>query len=284
MKTRFIILILFLACQALYAQTTTGISVQGIARDANKAALAAQSLSFIFTVSGTPSGGSPTVYYKETQDITTDAFGVFSHIIGTGTPSSGTFTDVPFGKAHMSLKVEVGGVVLLDGPFQYAPYAKNADNGVPVGGVIMWSGTIGNIPAGWALCDGGNGTPDLRGRFIVGYNASDNDYNAIGDTGGEKTHTLTANEMPAHNHNASTGAAGDHGHTITIYSYEAAGVGTSNVGVVEGVTYKGERSDRAWTNTTGSHTHTVTIDNAGGGQAHENRPPYFALAYIMRLK
>lgn len=284
MKTRSIFLILFLACQALFAQTTTGIAVQGIARDANKAAMVAQTLTFIFTVSGTPSGGSLTVYYKETQDIITDAFGVFSHIIGTGTPSSGTFSDVAFGKAHMSLKVETGGVTLLDGPLQYAPYAKNSDNGVPVGGVIMWSGEVGKIPAGWALCDGTNGTPNLSGRFIVGYSSTDSDYSTMRNTGGEKAHTLAEDEMPIHKHSGSIGDAGSHNHTIKTHAFQSAGTGTSNLGIVEGVTYIGINASNVWAESAGNHTHTVTIDNKGGGLAHENRPPYFTLAYIIRLQ
>lgn len=285
MKTRSIFLILFLVCKVLYAQTTTGIAVQGIARDANKAAMVAQTLTFTFTVSGTPSSGGSPIVYTETQDITTDAFGVFSHIIGTGTPSgSGTFDEVPFGKAHMSLKAEVGGVTLLDGPLQYAPYAKNADNGVPVGGVIMWSGEISEIPDGWALCDGTQNTPDLRGRFIVGYNSSDPDYNAIENTGGEKAHTLTVNELPGHNHSGSTADAGSHTHTIKAHAFQSAGTGISNLGIVEGVTYIGENTTSVWSESAGNHSHTVTIDNTGGGQAHENRPPYLVLAYIMRLQ
>lgn len=274
MRTRSIFLILFFTANLIHAQTTTGISVQGIARDANKTALPAQNLSFTFTISGTPSNGSSTEYYKETQDITTDGFGVFSHIIGTGTPAggSGTFVNVPFGVAHMSLKVEVGGVVLLDGPLQYAPYAKNADNGVPVGGVIMWSGAVSDIPAGWALCDGNTGRPDLRGRFILGYNGS---TYQIGNTGGQERVTLTIADMPVHNHTASTGNAGSHSHTYEWYE----GAGTAQPSGVGG----GNVTSRS-TGNAGDHTHSVTIDNAGSGQSHENRPPYYVLAYIIRLR
>jgi microcystin-dependent protein len=69
---------------------------------------------------------------------------------------------------------------------------------VPSGAILMWSGET--PPVGWALCDGTNGTPDLRGRFIVGYDPSDPDYNATGLTGGEKSHTLSQTEMPGHVH------------------------------------------------------------------------------------
>ena len=66
----------------------------------------------------------------------------------------------------------------------------------PVGCIILWSGAANKIPEGWALCNGQNGTPDLRNRFVVG---AGGEYQ-VNATGGEKTHTLTANEMPRHSH------------------------------------------------------------------------------------
>lgn len=119
---------------------------------------------------------------------------------------------------------------------------------VPPGTVCMWSGSIASIPAGWALCNGSNGTPDLRDRFIVGAGAG---Y-AVGATGGEATHTLTVDEMPRHNHTISSLGGGGTG-------------GGAGLNCVENPTYFGNTCP------------------AGGGQPHENRPPYYALAYIMRL-
>ena len=120
---------------------------------------------------------------------------------------------------------------------------------VPTGLICMWSGS--SVPTGWYLCDGQNGTPDLRNRFIVGAGSS---Y-SIGNTGGEASHTLTVNEIPSHNHGYSkintankddnTGA-----NMISTYNVYAASSGTTG--------------------------------NTGGGQAHENRPPYYALAFIMK--
>lgn len=77
------------------------------------------------------------------------------------------------------------------------------DHKVPSGGIIMWSGSIVSVPAGWHLCDGTAGTPDLRGRMIIGAGGA---Y-AVAATGGAATysgstdgHTLTTAEIPAHNH------------------------------------------------------------------------------------
>lgn len=121
---------------------------------------------------------------------------------------------------------------------------------LPPGGVIMWSGAADKIPTGWALCNGQSGTPDLRDRFIVG---AGGEY-AVGATGGEKLHLLTVAEMPSHSHGIKA-AFGDSGY---------AWVGHTG------------------TNNGGSLNHPGTL-NAGGDQPHENRPPYYALCFIMKL-
>ena len=127
---------------------------------------------------------------------------------------------------------------------------------VPKGGIIMWSGTIANIPTGWVLCDGSNGTPNLIAKFIRG--VATNSTNP-GTTGGSDTHTLTTAEMPAHTHTDS-----GHTHANSSWSYQnSSGGSTSTQGVSVG-------------------TGTANIQSTGGGQAHENRPAFYEIAYIMR--
>jgi microcystin-dependent protein len=145
----------------------------------------------------------------------------------------------------------------------------------------MWNGTT--VPNGWALCNGNNSTPDLRGKFIVGYNSSDADYNQIGDNGGAKTVTLTTAQMPSHLHddgNLLISKDGDHNHKITINSgsgvgsaHRVASVDASNGAATFHSDYKGE------------HDHTISgnTGSTGSGNAHENRPPYYTLAYIIKL-
>jgi len=119
---------------------------------------------------------------------------------------------------------------------------------IPSGGIIMWSGAINAIPSGWALCDGQNNTPDLRDRFVVGAG----DSYSVNATGGANTVTLTVDEMPSHTHltaNSQTGTAVD-------YPTGAGFMVTGNNG--------------------------NTSSSTGGNQPHENRPPYYALAYIMK--
>lgn len=139
--------------------------------------------------------------------------------------------------------------------------AVNGRGIIPVGGIILWSGQPGAIPSGWALCDGNNGTPDLRGRFVVGYNGNDGDYNAVGKTGGEKAHALSVAEMPNHSHSVSVKTAG----------YAAAYNGSSEV-------------TTAPNNGKNNGGQSFGSNSSGSGWAHENRPPYYVLCYIMRTR
>ncbi|MCM1035523.1 MAG: tail fiber protein [Paludibacter sp.] len=150
---------------------------------------------------------------------------------------------------------------------------------VPKGTIVMWSGTIRNIPAGWLLCDGQAGTPDLRGRFIVGYDEDSNYYNTIGNTGGAERVKLTAYEsgLPIHSHGISE--EGAHSHNVTLRK------GSNGTPVLhKGYTGASEENAGTLTTTTnGAHKHN--IDLTGGSAAlssHENRPPYYTLAFIIK--
>ena len=120
------------------------------------------------------------------------------------------------------------------------------------GMIILWSGAADAIPTGFVLCDGNNSTPNLSGRFVVGYDASNNDYD-VNDTGGSESVTLTLNQIPAHTH-------------TYIDQY-----------VVINNNY---RPWPASNNDCGARS--VNTSSSGGGQSHENRPPFYALCYIMK--
>ena len=136
-----------------------------------------------------------------------------------------------------------------------------ANQFLPKGAIIMWSGSWSAIPKGFALCNGNNGEPindviipDLRGRFIVGGKSGDADFGTENGTGGSKTHTLTIDEMPSHNHN------------VTIPKRDTHIV-------------KGGGSD---------HYHfdndtRITTENKGGGQPFKHLPPYYVLAFLIKV-
>lgn len=167
-----------------------------------------------------------------------------------------------------------------DNTSDIATNASNiTSNAFPSGGIIMWSGTIATIPTGWVLCDGTNSTPNLTGRFVVHADADSGGTYAPNATGGANTIALSEAEMPSHTHTFSgtTNTTGAHTHTVTTLG-GSSGVRAEDVAA---------GNLTAYTNTTssaGNHSHTFsgTTGAAGSGSAHENRPPYYALAYIMK--
>lgn len=149
---------------------------------------------------------------------------------------------------------------------------------VPAGVILLWSGSIASIPSGWNLCDGTNGTPDLRNRFVV---AAGDTY-AVGATGGADSVTLTEAQMPSHTHSASTSTAGAHSHTVNgLITTGALSNDADRDPFYSSTQLVGNRGSIG-TNSAGDHTHSVTVAATGGGGSHENRPPYYALAYIMK--
>ena len=86
---------------------------------------------------------------------------------------------------------------------------------VPVGGIIMWSGSIAEAEAltNWRICDGANGTPDLRDKFVMGVGSSSNASTATkGEQAGNNTIQLSEAQMPSHNHDITDPG---HGHGVT---------------------------------------------------------------------
>ena len=139
--------------------------------------------------------------------------------------------------------------------------------------IVMWGKDPSTIPTGWKLCDGTNGTPDLRNRFIVGAGKT---YN-IGDKGGAATVALTISEMPSHTHTGTAAKDSGHTHDVTMASmdtYYAKGGGT---------TIRSREYQTYTTSSAGTHAHSMSINNTGSNEAHENRPPYYALVYIMKV-
>ena len=144
---------------------------------------------------------------------------------------------------------------------------------VPVGGIIIW--TKPELPDNehWAVCDGSTNKnyigklPDLRARFVVGVNPANADYE-LNATGGAETVTLTTDQIPGHRHYY----AGDD---------ELEGIETTlDCTSSAGSTDKHYDADSKMS----GKSKVYKTSSTGGGKSHENRPPYYALYYIMRVK
>jgi microcystin-dependent protein len=315
------------------------INYSGTLNDVNGSPVANGNYSMEFRIYNQASGGA--ALWTEKWDTTTSQVpvvnGTFNVMLGAidkvNNPIPASFF-AQYPTTYLGIKVGNDSEMLPRQMITSVGYALSAWNGVPKGGIIMWSGAIIDMPAGWALCDGANGTPNLRDRFIVGAGSG---Y-AVNTTGGEITHTLTASELPvhthtqnAHNHGASSGQdSNDHNHyddhqhsgntggQSATHTHTVNGTGgtdnsnndsyvrTDNQGGYHPPTsaasndhthgftsnYKSEQGfgGRTGGRESAVHTHGITVDNAtatnqntGGGSAHENRPPYYALAFIMKL-
>lgn len=188
---------------------------------------------------------------------------------------SGDLIDTYFERYAVVTSQSVGNVKLSD--LDRLSSLKEMSKRIPpVQTALPYFGSIAGIPEGWQLCDGSNGTPDLSGKFVVGYDPSDDDYNAIGKAAGEKEHTLLESEMPQHNHTGIAQSNGAHTHSGTAvgpYNGNPIGGGFDGGG-------NAFRTQPITINSGGAHSHNLSINNAGQSQAHENRPPYYTLAYI----
>lgn len=185
---------------------------------------------------------------------------------------------------------------------------------IPIGGIIMWSGTIATIPVGWGLCNGNTygaiTTPDLRNKFIIGAVV---DAVAPGDltatphatiegsnkrSGGVKdaaviSHTHTTDAQGSHSHGGGTTGGGAHGHNIL----------KGDIGGNKNAIVLDDRTNRVYATNNGAgedfiqavgdHAHSITADGSHGHNIYapagsvvgdnQNLPPYYSLAYIMRV-
>jgi len=184
------------------------------------------------------------------------------------------------------------------------------DEAIPIGGIIMWSGSIGSIPTRYAICNGSGGTPDLRDRFVLGAGGT----HTVGQTGGSFTSTvsgssittsyevvgngtlaaagtaLTINQLPPHQHGPTASGYqtlyfGPSGEFPFITTAQGAGVsgylGSAGYAGVPGGGYTGGGlpHNHTLTGQLASHAHTITLS----GQTVNVTNPYYSLAFIMRV-
>ena len=167
-----------------------------------------------------------------------------------GTPDSNAV--LPYSDGSTTLKATVGQI------------------GVPVGTIVMWNNRNGaSIPTNWALCDGTNGTPDLRDRFVVGYSST----KAINTTGGSADAIVVS-----HTHTA-TSTVTDPGHAHSYNIRHMSGVaGSGGTSPINNAPSTATTSS----NTTGI-TVSTTINSQGSSGTNANLPPYYALAFIQKI-
>lgn len=160
----------------------------------------------------------------------------------------------------------------------------------PVGGIIAWSGAINTIPAGWVLCDGANGTPDLRNRFIVGAGST---Y-AVGATGGATSVTssstsisltiqgtaLTTAQIPSHDHLIAAAVTANDTPTNTNYLAMTRTEGSNSEYNLKGTNTP--PTVLKTSSTGGASTHTHSVSQTAHTHSVNTLPPYYALCWIMK--
>ena len=154
---------------------------------------------------------------------------------------------------------------------------------VPIGGIIMWSGSVATIPSSWRLCNGTNGTPNLQDRFVVGAGSG---Y-AVGATGGSANATLVS-----HSNTGTTGGVSvDHYHIFPgddqlAFANGVAGWSALSNGSFGYDAVSGNRGGGQLWRTSGiseNHVHGFGTSAEGSSATNANLPPYYALAFIMRV-
>ena len=290
------VFIAFLITSSVTAQTnvtSSGMSIQGIARDEVNAAIAnIDQLALVFTVYYFGTGNSEQVILTKTANVKTDNFGVFSYVLDIDQLQ---YSQISSQSTY--LKVVQGSVVFSNEKLQAVPYAIFAQNGVPTGSIMPWIGTV--VPWNWLLCDGSvfpdnnntanlkallgsTTTPDLRGMFLRGTGTA-----ATGKAG-PALKTVQQDDIASHLHgvNINTNTAGEHSHSITRKSNNASGVyDGSDRHQDENSASTTDNIDLGpfSTSSAGNHTHNVNGNTANNTGTTETRPINYGVNYIIKI-
>tara|TARA_B100000427_G_scaffold285822_1_gene259479 strand:+ start:615 stop:1163 length:549 start_codon:yes stop_codon:yes gene_type:complete len=153
---------------------------------------------------------------------------------------------------------------------------------VPINGIIMWAGTVAEaeLLPNWQICDGTNGTPDLRDKFVMGVGSTANASTAAVDDEGGSADAVVVN----HTHNVQDNGAHNHSFKASNRAGDEDAWSNNNKGFI------GDDDGNVFTQAADTNkiydggTHSHTIDNPAGGESGtgKNIPPYFALCYLMR--
>jgi hypothetical protein len=225
------------------------------------------------SLSATPSTQIATTAYVN-NFVTTAIAGSFTTDISKANIASPDFTGVPTANTAVAgtNSRQLATTAFVQNTVSVA--VGTSVGGIPLfprGGIIMWSGSIASIPNGWGLCDGTNGAPNLRDRFVIGAGSN---Y-VVNQTGGSKDAVLVS-----HTHTATaTVDINDPGHVHK--QYPSGSLNNGNGGMADSPNRNLVNTQSARTGITA--TSTVTNSTEGVSGVNQNLPPYFALAFIMKL-
>lgn len=226
--------------------------------------------SFAFVSTTDPSGNPSQLNASDTYRVSLSNGNTFDYVVKNGIDKDDSLYLLKNANATLSGLITFSSPPIVPTPTLSNHTASKSyvdNNKLPAGIIAMWSGSIASIPSDWYLCNGSNGTPDLRDRFVIGAGSS---Y-AVGVTGGSKNAVVVS-----HTHSAWTDTQGAHTHGLRSRVVYPSGGGNRAVDPVSGTEIVSS------TESAGSHAHNVGVSTTGEDGTNKNLPPYYALAYIMK--
>jgi hypothetical protein len=305
-KLLFLSFLMLLTVTTNYAQSSAeqaGIAVQGIARDVNNTAIASTSISFTFELYYLNTASAEVSIYTITENLQTDAFGVFSYII-----EANAVNNEKFANYQAYLRIKMGNDIISNEKLKHVPYAISANNGVPTGSIMPFIGTA--APYGWALCNGaalpstatelramvGTNAPNLQGMFLRGTGTS-----PVNSQAGPGLKATQVDAIKSHNPSITDPSHGHgitdpgHGHAITDPSHAHATQQSDNTD--DGTYFAGGTAASRDAATRTAYT-GISINSASTGislaaattgisaaysGAGETRPVNYGVHYIIKL-
>ncbi|RZS92453.1 phage tail protein [Aquimarina brevivitae] len=266
----------------------SGIAIQGIARNDNNTALINSAVNLTFQLYYLNASNLEETVYSETLSLTTDAFGVFSHVIDPGSVNNAIIAN-----NQVYLRITEGSTVISNEKLKHVPYAISANNGVPTGSIMPFIGTT--APEGWVLCNGqsltsvpgaanliillgSNNAPNLQGMFLRGTGTS-----PVNNEAGPSLMATQDDAFESHNHPNDLSIVNDGNHTHDSSFGTQRFDNDDNDGPGDGYVRPGNGTENiVVTSQDGSHSHNINGGVLATGN-NETRPVNYGVNYIIKL-